>query len=252
MKRSRCMLSLVATGLVLSAAVGREDEVGSLKIRAIFKGDAEKYRSQKIQAIAGTDCVQFNPIMTEDVEINQGDPMTLQNVVVWIKSGPIDFRDPAPTEPVKINVNRCQISPHITTVREGQAIYILNQDSLRHRLQLKRTKDKEFAVTLPKQGMQISLTMDAEDPVPLVSSTYLWMKAWVAAFDHPYFATTGHDGMVRFSSFPPGDYKIEAWHEKFGRSSATVTVKANEIAEVDFVFEPKEPADEKSAKPAGH
>lgn len=254
MNRSRLAVSLILVGMGFLAASVRADEVGSLKIRAVFKGDADKYKMHKVQAIADTECAQYNPILTEDVQINRADdPMTLKNVVVWIKSGPIDFRDPSPSVPVRVNVSQCQIVPHIVTVREGQPIFIVNQDPMKHRLQLKRTIDKEFAVTLPKQGMQISLTMEAEEnPVPLVSTSYVWMQAWIAAFEHPYFATTGNDGVVRFSAFPPGDYEIEAWHEKFGRQSATATVKANEIAEVDFVFEPKDASAKKPAEPAGN
>lgn len=252
MKRSRVVWSVAAVLMAVPFVQARADEVGSLRIRAVFKGDTSKHGPQKVQAIAGTECQQHNPILTEDVQFNHGDPTTLRNVVVWIKSGPIDFRDPGPTEPVRVMVDRCTIVPHIITAREGQPIYILNQEQIRHRLLLKRTKDKEFAVALPKKNMQISFTMEAEDPVPLVSPTFVWMKAWVAVFDHPYYALTGNDGVVRFSAFPPGDYEIEAWHEKFGRQSATVTVKAEEITELDLVFESATDGESKPAEPSGN
>jgi len=220
------------------AARSAADEVGNIKARAVFKGDPDAYKNQKIKEVAATECQQFHPILTEDVEINRGNPNTLRNVIVWIKSGPIEFRDFPPSEPAAVMATRCKFSPHVIAMRQDQPLLLRNEDAIRHRFTLKRTKDKEFTVTIPKPGMQISTTLQAEDPMPLVSTEFPWMKAWVAVFDHPYFATTGTDGKISFSSFPPGEYEVAAWHEKFGTQTKKIAVKAGETTEVDFVFEP--------------
>ena len=235
-------LSAFAVWLGFASQAVVAQDTGRLTVRAVFKGDEQAYRGKKIQAVEGTECIQFHPILTEDVQINRGEPSTLRNVVVWIKSGPIDFRDPAPSEPITVTASRCTFAPHVVAVRENQPLYLLNQDSIKHRFQLKRTKDPEFSVVMPKPGMQISLTLEAEYPIPLVSPTFPWMQAWVLVFDHPYFATTGLDGVARFSAFPPGDYELVAWHEKFGVQNQTVTVKAGETTQLDFVFETKNDA----------
>jgi hypothetical protein len=190
----------------------------------------------------GTPCEQFHPVMKENVLLNRAEPPTLRNVVVWIKSGPIEFRDPIPTEPVRVMVSQCTFHPHVVTVRESQPLYILNEDTIKHRFNLKRTKDKEFSATVPKKGMQISLTLDSEPPIPLVSPSFPWMNAWVHVFEHPYFGTTGMDGQVTFRSFPPGDYEVVAWHEELGEQTQTVSVTANETTELDFLFEAPKPA----------
>jgi hypothetical protein len=240
---------VLAGSISLWADAASADEVGALKVRAVFKGDVSAYHPQKIDQVAGTDCAQFHPIMTDEVQINRADTNTLRNVVIWIKSGPIDFRNPPPTEPVRMMVSQCKLSPRVVTLRENQPLFIRNEDPVKHRLDLKRTKDKEFSVMLPKPGMQISVTMEAEDPIPLVSAKFPWLKAWVAVFDHPYYAATGLDGKVSFSSFPPGDYELAAWHETFGMQTMTASVQADTTTEVDFVFEPKK--DAAAEKPAG-
>jgi hypothetical protein len=50
------------------------------------------------------------------------------------------------------------------------------------------------------------------------------MAAWVGVTAHPYFAVTGPDGAFELKGVPPGTYTVEAWHEKFGSRTATVTI----------------------------
>ena len=40
----------------------------------------------------------------------------------------------------------------------------------------------------------------------------------------PFFAVTGTDGKFTIAGLDPGTYEIEAWHEKLGTQTATVTV----------------------------
>jgi hypothetical protein len=62
------------------------------------------------------------------------------------------------------------------------------------------------------------------------------MKAWVGIFDHPFFAVSGDDGSFTISGLPAGTYEIEAWHEKLGKQTQKVTVKAGETKTVTFTF----------------
>ena len=50
------------------------------------------------------------------------------------------------------------------------------------------------------------------------------MGAFIGVFDHPDFAVTNDDGSYVISGLEPGDYVIEAWHEKLGSQTANVTV----------------------------
>ena len=53
-----------------------------------------------------------------------------------------------------------------------------------------------------------------------------WMAAYIGVFDHPYFDVSGDDGTYSIPSLPKGTYTIEAWHERLGTKTATVTVGA--------------------------
>ena len=43
-------------------------------------------------------------------------------------------------------------------------------------------------------------------------------------------------GAFDLSTLPPGDYVIEAWHERYGTQTQTVTVATGQTAEVTFTF----------------
>ena len=89
----------------------------------------------------------------------------------------------------------------------------------------------------PIQNMTFERTFDSpEVMVPFKCDVHGWMNAYVGVVDHPYFATTGQDGMFDISSLPPGDYVIEAWHEALGTQTQNITVTTGGTAEVSFTF----------------
>src|SRR6185436_12762175 len=52
-----------------------------------------------------------------------------------------------------------------------------------------------------------------------------WMVGYVGVLPHPFFAVTGADGSFELKNVPPGDYVLEAWHEKLGTLTAKATIK---------------------------
>jgi hypothetical protein len=62
------------------------------------------------------------------------------------------------------------------------------------------------------------------------------MVAWVGVVSHPFFAVTGEDGSFSLKGLPPGEYTLEAWHEKLGTQEIKVTVAAKDAKTADFAF----------------
>jgi hypothetical protein len=72
--------------------------------------------------------------------------------------------------------------------------------------------------------------------VPLKCDVHAWMRAYVGALEHPYFAVTGEAGTFTLPDLPPGTYTIEAWHERLGTREQQVTIGAKESKDVEFTF----------------
>jgi hypothetical protein len=62
-----------------------------------------------------------------------------------------------------------------------------------------------------------------------------WTRAYVAVFNHPYFAVTKPDGSFRIDSMPAGNYRLMVWHEGAAQPiERTVTVTAGAEAKMDI------------------
>ena len=72
--------------------------------------------------------------------------------------------------------------------------------------------------------------------IPFKCNVHPWMKAYVGVLSHPFFAVTGDDGSFTLKGLPPGDYTLEAWHEKLGTQEIKVTVAAKDSKSADFAF----------------
>jgi hypothetical protein len=62
------------------------------------------------------------------------------------------------------------------------------------------------------------------------------MHAYIGVMDHPYFAVTGKGGTFELRGVPPGTYTIEAWHEKLGTETQSVTLGDKGHKEITFTF----------------
>jgi hypothetical protein len=95
----------------------------------------------------------------------------------------------------------------------------------------------EFNKSTPMEGTSTTNIFTVpEVMVRFMCNVHAWMQAYVGVTSHPYFAVTGADGSFSLEGVPPGTYTIEAWHEKFGTQTATVTIGASETGTTSFEF----------------
>jgi len=164
---------------------------------------------------------------------------TLSNVFVYVKAGlPAGATYPVPATPVTLDQNGCRYHPHVLGIQVGQSLNIKNSDPLLHNIKAKAVKNRPFNVSQPNVSATPTVrTFNApEVMVPLECNVHGWMNAWLGVLPHPFFAVTGADGSFSIKGLPPGTYTIEAWHEKYGTQTATVTVAGAAPKTQDFTF----------------
>lgn len=163
---------------------------------------------------------------------------TLANVFVYVKAGlPASAKYQAPATPIVIDQEGCRYRPHVLGIMVGQNLEIRNSDPVLHNIKAKATKNRPFNISQPSAGMKTTRTFSApEVMVALECNVHGWMNAFVGVLPHPFYAVTGADGSFSIKGLPPGTYTIEAWHEKYGTLTATVTVTGTESKTTDFTF----------------
>lgn len=161
----------------------------------------------------------------------------LQNVFVYVKDGLGDLAFPVPTAPVVLDQKGCQYRPHVFGVQVGQPVEILNSDPTLHNIHAWPMTNQEFNVGQALQGLRHTHTFSTREVmVPFKCDVHKWMNAFVGVLDHPFFAVTGADGTFTLKGLPPGTYTVEAWHEKLGTQTQSVTVGAKETKDVAVSF----------------
>jgi plastocyanin len=167
------------------------------------------------------------------------DGKSLANVLVYVKDGLGAFSYDAPTEAAKLDQKECRYHPHVLALRVGQKLEIVNSDPTLHNIHAVPKANSEFNNGQPIQGMKMDHTFTAKEVmVPFKCDVHGWMNAYAAVLDHPFFAVTGPDGKFELKGLPPGTYTIEAWQEKLGTTTQSVTIGAKESKAVAFSFKP--------------
>lgn len=175
------------------------------------------------------------PVHSEDVVM--GSDQTLQNVIVYIKSGLGNYTYPEPTQPATLDQIGCMYVPHIVCLMEGQKLEVVNSDKTTHNIHVLPKVNREWNESQPAGAPPIGKEFArAEAPFPVKCNIHPWMKAYIRVFDNPYFFVTGKDGTFTLKNVPPGTYTIEAWQEKYGSQDQEVTLAAKQTKTVDFTF----------------
>jgi len=166
------------------------------------------------------------------------DGKSLANVFVYVKEGlSPDYSFDVPTEPAKIDQQNCRYHPHVFGMRVGQKLEIVNSDPTLHNIHAVPKANTEFNNGQPIQGMKMDHTFTAKEVmVPFKCDVHGWMNAYVGVLDHPFFAVTDEEGKFDIKGLPPGTYTIEAWHEKGGTVTQSVTVGPSETKDITFTI----------------
>ena len=226
-----------------AAGATKIDPATAGSIKGVVTVDGALPKNEAIKMNADPVCLQQakGPQMQETYIVGS-DGKSLGNVFVYVKDGLGNYAYDPPTDSPKIDQHECRYHPHVFGMRVGQTLEIINSDPTLHNIHAMPKANTEFNNGQPIQGMKMSHTFDKpEVMVPFKCDVHGWMNAYVGVLPHPYFAVTKDDGKFELPNLPPGTYTIEAWHEKLGPMTQSVTIGAKESKDVTFTFKPAAP-----------
>ena len=161
----------------------------------------------------------------------------LGNVFVYVKSGLDKYYFEVPSEPVRLEQAGCVYKPHVFGVRVGQNVEFVNNDPTSHNVHALPNTNQEFNFSQQIQRQRDTRFFTApEVMVRFKCDLHGWMSAFAGVLDHPYFAVTSPAGQFELEDVPAGTYTIEAWHEKLGTQTQSVTLGEKDSKEISFTF----------------
>lgn len=161
----------------------------------------------------------------------------LQNVFVYVKDGLGNRTYAVPTTPVSLDQKGCRYIPHVFGVQVGQPIRVSNSDPTLHNINAAPKDNRAFNFGQPATVPPVTRTFDKpEIMVPMRCDVHTWMNAYVGVVAHPFFAVTKEDGSFEIKGLPPGTYTVEAWHERLGTQTQSVTVDGKTPGQFSAAF----------------
>jgi plastocyanin len=208
---------------------------GTIRGRVVFEGAAP--RNPAVTMTSDRFCADANPGQPVDDAVIVGPDGSLQNVFVYVKDDLRDYAFDPPAHPARLEQKGCRFAPRVVGICVGQPLVLANQDDTLHNIHaVTRTNDEFNLGAVEHQSFTRTFTAP-EVMVTFKCDVHNWMRAYAGVVGHPYFAVTGADGRFSMEGLPPGEYVVEAWHEKFGTRSVRVKVAPKEIREIGFAFE---------------
>lgn len=217
------------------AASGPATGTSSVTGTITFEGKMPKLGAINMDADPVCKSKHSGPVVSETLVLGEGN--TMGNIMVSIKSGLPSAKYDTPSDPAVLDQKGCIYIPHVLGVMAGQEVKILNSDGTLHNIHTQSKANKAFNVAMPAARTEMTKKFKkVEETFKVKCDVHPWMGGWIRVFDHPFFDVTEKDGQFTLKNLPAGTYEIEAWHEKLGSQTASVTVGDGEAKAVDFTF----------------
>jgi len=215
-------------------------------VTGVVNFDGPLPRLKKIKMASDPYCLMqhADPPLSEAAVINANG--TLKNVFVYVKEGEeldylIEEGMEPPAEPVVLDQKGCRYEPHVFGIMVGQTLEIQNSDNTLHNVHAMPKKGRAFNLGMPGKPEPWSLTKSFkknEVMVKIKCDVHSWMNCYVGVLEHPFYSVTNNEGAFEIKELPPGEYVIEAWHEKLGTAEQSITIDDGAPAQISFTFTP--------------
>jgi hypothetical protein len=181
----------------------------------------------------GPDSAVCGAAIPDESVVRQGN--AVGGVVVWLEG--IRTGKPLPSERrLELESLKCRLTPRVQAGVVGSAVNVIGHDDFRQHLRFLAGGERQPRAGVLRgrddQVIPTELPFTAPGLVLVRDTDHQWPRAYIAVFDHPYFAVTAPNGTFTIDGVPPGKYTVMAWHERTARAEQGVEVTAGGTASV--------------------
>jgi hypothetical protein len=190
----------------------------------------------KLQMNADPVCAKKHQTAVFSQTVEVGTDGALKDAMVFVKGG-VTGVYPAPTTLAMIGQVGCIYVPHVLGVMAGQPLQIMSSDPTLHNIHAMPVVNTPFNIGMPVEGMkQTRVFSKPEAPFNVKCDVHPWMLAYIGVFSHPFFGVSNEQGEVELNNLPAGTFQVQAWQEKYGVQTQSVTIAAGETKQITFTF----------------
>ena len=223
---SAALVAFPVTGIAAYQG-GDVKDGGSISGTVKFKGTAPA--PKKLDVGKDKEVCAKTPKVDQSLVVNNGN---LVNAVITITD--IQKGKKIELKKVTLDQNGCEYKPHVLAFPAGSTVEILNPDGILHNVHSYSKVNSPFNQAQPKFKKSLDVKIEKPEAIEIKCDVHGWMHGWLVSTETPYFAVTDNSGSFKLADVPAGSYTVEVWHEKLGKSTQKVTVKAKEDAKVNF------------------
>jgi hypothetical protein len=160
----------------------------------------------------------------------------LANVIVYVSAGTHGKYRP-PENPAIMDQVGCMYQPYVLGLQTRQTLQIRNSDPEMHNVHFTARNNPERNFVMLKGQMNNAKIENPELFLRINCDVHPWMFAYLGVFDHPYFAISDTNGLVRLpNGLRAGHYTVTAAHLKAGTISQEIDLQPGKQKALLFQF----------------
>lgn len=224
-------LTLVLALLALMAG-GTPAWASGIRARVYFTGKAPRMGLLKRNegACGG------NKFATDEYVVVDPTTGAMKNVLVWISRG---AAAPSVPKDAEMQSQACMFRPRLAAFTPGGVVRITTADNLPH-LWHAFQNVKTVGLQKAEPGAAPAVFEPKLAPgqfVRIKDDTRPWMDGFAVVVDSAFYGVTSDKGETSLLELPGGQYTVTSWHERYGLKMQEVTVPAEGLADVRFLYD---------------
>ena len=126
-------------------------------------------------------------------------------------------------------------APGVVVVAPGSSVSFPNYDPFNHNV-FSLSEEQPFDLGLYGRNETRIARFTKPGIIPVYCNVHAQMAAVVVVIESPFHGRPAADGSFTLSGVPPGDYRVQVWHDRGGRISQPITVGSSN-APVDLTLD---------------